>query len=426
MAGDLLTTLSNFHQTHYRDVANSDVPTASDAANMIFTKAKRISLGGTSLATTWEHETAEGVGSNVIAEAGDYPAAGFDSAINPTLTAPTMAFSVRWSYGALNAGKMTRYDKKGLITKKTKALASQAKKTIARYLMWNGDDILGTVGAASGTTGGYITIASGGAPIHFFEPGQVLTIRDAASGGTEQLTAASTGGGRITGIDPDLGRIYLSDVTGAAAADHIAWSGHYDKTVPNGIRTLVDSADTVMGITRTAAAGAVWRCIEIDRASASLTSSDWDELRDRIMDQAHLRVGNYTTTVLGNRKMRRWLIDVAKGQVRFASLAGIGIGSEKVNLQGTNGEKVMLEDEYLLDGELYALTWDKFVLGTPEGTDDNGMQPVMNGSSALFQANAASGDGHSDSQLQYLRWCGNFGIDEARCMGKMVGLAAPG
>ena len=424
MAGDLLTTLTNFHQTHYRDVANSDVPNCSDAAKMIFSRAKRISLGGTSLATTWEHETGEGVGSNVIGEAGDYPAAGFDSAINPTLTAVTLAFSVRWSYSALNAGKSTRYDKKTLIKKKAKALTSQAKKQIARYLMWDGNDILGQIGAVSGTSLGYFTIASGGVPIHFFEVGQTVTIRDGATGGAEQLTGAA-GSGRIAAIDPDLGRVYLTDVTGAAANDYIAWAGHYDNSVPNGIRTLVDKDDTVQGITRSGALGAVWRCIEIDRGSASLTSSDWDELRDRIMDQAYLRDGDYMTTCIGNRKMRRWLIDVAKGQVRFASLADIGIGAKKVNLQGTNGEKAMLEDEYLLDGELYALTWDKFVLGTPEGTDDNGMQPVMNGSSALFQANAASGDGHGDSQLQYLRWCGNLGIDGARCMGKMTNIAAP-
>lgn len=427
MAGDLLSTLTNFHQTHYRDVANSDVPRASDAATMLFTKAKRISLGGTSLATTWEHELGEGVGSSVISEAGDYPAAGYDSAINPTLPAVTLAFSVRWSYHALNAGKSTRYDNKSLIKKKGMALTDQAKKTLARYFMWNGNDILGQTAAASGTTNGYFTLASGACPIHFFEVGQVVNFYDGATSGSSVLTNAATGGGRIVAIDPDLGRIYIADATGltGGGGDYIAWQGHYDLGVPNGLRTLVDSGDTVQGITRSAAAGAVWRCIEIDRGSASLTSSDWDELRDRVMDQAYLRDGNYTTTVIGNRKMRRWLIDVAKGQVRFASLADIGIGASKVALQGTNGEKAMLEDEYIIDGELYAVTWDKFVLGTPEGTDDNGMQPVMNGSSPLFQATASSGDGYSDSQLQYLRWCGNLGIDGARCMGKMVNLAAP-
>lgn len=427
MAGDLLTTATNFHQTHYRDVANSDVPRASDAAQMIFTKAKRIPLGGTSLATQWEHELGEGVGTAVGSEGGDYPAAGYDSAINPTLTATTLFFSVRWSYGLINAGSSTRYDKKKIIKKKGMALTSQAKKMIARYFMWNGNDILGQTAAASGTTNGYFTLASGACPIHFFEVGQTLNFYDGATGGSSVLTNAATGGGRITGIDPDLGRVYIADATGltGGGGDYITWANHYDKTVPNGIRTLVDSGDTVQGITRSGATGAVWRCIEIDRGSASLTASDWDELRDRVMDQAYLRDGDYTTTVLGNRKMRRWLIDVARGQVRFASLAGIGIGASKVNLQGTNGEKAMLEDEYLIDGELYAITWDKFVLGTPEGTDDNGMQPVMNGSSAFFQATAASGDGYSDSQLQYLRWCGNLGIDSARCMGKMVNIAAP-
>ena len=423
MAGELLSTLANFHQTKYRDILNSDVPRASKAALMLFNKARKIELGGTSLNTTWAHQTAEGVGFGALTEGGDYPSAGYDSAENPTLGMTHFAGSVRWSGHAIAAGNKTRYDGERLIRKKAKALTSQVKKYIARMFMWDGTDILCQAGAVSGTTNGYFTIKSGGCPIHFFEPGQVVTFRNAASSGSEQLTNASSGGGRVVAIDPDLGRVYLADITGGAADDYIAWANCYDASIPNGLRNLVDSGGTsVMGVDRTAAAGAFLRSIEIDHNSAGMSSTLVDELRDRIMDQAHLRGGKGNTSWVGNRKMRRWAAQATIGQNRFADL-DLTLGVASVNVNDKDGKKSFVEDEYLIDGELFAVTWSKFVCGTPEG--ERGGRPVMNGSSPLFQATASSGDGYADAQMQYVTWRGNLGIDEGRCHGKATNIAAP-
>lgn len=422
MAGELLSTLTNFHQTKYRDILNTDVPRASKAAMLLFNRSKKIELGGTSLNVTWAHQTAEGVGFGPVTEAGDYPAAGYDSAENPTLSMTHFSTSVRWSGHAIAAGNQTRYDGQRLIRKKSRALTNQMKKYIARLFMWDGTDILCQALAVSGTTNGYFTIKSGGCPIHFFEPGQVVTFRDAASSGTEQLTNSATGAGRVTGVDPDLGRVYLADMTGGAADDYIAWGNCYDATMPNGMRALVDSGGTVQGIDRSTAAGAFWRCIEIDHSSAGMTSTLVDELRDRIMDQAFLRNGKYMTTWLGNRKMRRWATQATIGQNRFADL-DLTLGVAGVNINDKDGRKKFVEDDYLIDGELYAVTWDAFCLGTPEG--EQGGKPVMNGNSPLFQATAASGSGYADAQLQYLVWRGNIGIDDARCQGKTTSIAAP-
>jgi len=251
----------------------------------------------------------------------------------------------------------------------------------------------------------------------------VLTVRDAASSGTEQLTNAATGAGRIVAIDPDLGRVYVADWSGGSDDDYVSWANCYDKTMPNGIRNLIDSGGTsVMGIDRTAAAGAFLRCIEIDHASAGMTSTLVDELRDRIQDQADLR-GNYRTDWLGNRKMRRWATQTTRGQVRFADAEATSVGMSKVSVNDKDGRKEFVVDEYIIDGELYAVTWAKFCMGVPEG--GRGAQPVMNGNSPLFQATAASGDGYSDSQIQYASWKGNIGIDQGRCQGKTTSIAAP-
>jgi len=423
VAGELVTTLTNFHQTKYRDILNSDVPRASKFSMVVWNRARKIDLGGTSLNTTWAHQTAEGVGFGAMTEGGDYPAAGYDSAENPTLSMTHLAASVMWSGHALAAGNKTRYDGERLIRKKARALTEQVKKYVARMFMWDGTDILCQAGTVSGTTNGYFTIKSGGCPIHFFEPGQVVTFRDAASSGTEQLTNASTGGGRIVAIDPDLGRVYIADMTGGAADDYIAWANCYDATLPNGIRNLIDSGGTVMGINRANAAGAFLRSIEIDHASAAMNHSTVDELRDRVLDQAGLRGEKYATSWVGNRKMRRWATQATVGQNRFADL-DLTLGIAQVHVNDKDGRKLFIEDEYIIDGELYAICPEKFVRGAPEGAE-GGAEPVMNGQSPLFQATASSGVGYSDSQLQYVVWRGNLGIDEGRCHGKTTSIAAP-
>jgi len=168
MAGELTSTLTNFYQTHYRNILNSDVPRASRVAMKLFNLARKIDLGGTSLNTTWAHQTAEGVGFGALTEGGDYPAAGYDDAENPTLSMTHFASSVMWSGHAIAAGNRSRYDGQRLIRRKTKALTSQLKKYIARMFMWDGTDILCQVGAVSGTTNGYFTIKSGGCPIGNF------------------------------------------------------------------------------------------------------------------------------------------------------------------------------------------------------------------------------------------------------------------
>lgn len=421
MAGETTTTLANFYQTKYRDVMNSDVPKASKTSMMIFSKARKIELGGTSLNTTWAHQTAEGIGFGTLTEGGDYPTAGYDSAQNPTLAMAHFAASVKWSGHALAAGSSTRYDGKKLIKKKLTALTEATKRYLARMFMWDSTSILCQAGTVSGTTNGYFTIKSGGCPIHFFEPGQVVTFRDASSGGTEQLTNAATGGGRVVGIDPQLGRVYLADISGGAGDDYIAWSGVYDTTVVNGIRTLIDSAGTVQGINRATATNSFFRCIEFTDTDA-LGPSKIDELRDVVMDQAELRVGDYTTTWAGNRKTRRWAALSTIGQNRFADL-DLSLGVPSVKINDKDGAKAFLEDPYFIDAELYAVCWDKLVIGYPE--NEAGGAPVMNGDSPLFQATAASGDGYADSQISYWTWRGNIGIDDARCQGKRTGFLSP-
>lgn len=431
MAGDTLSTLTGFYQTKYRDVLNTDVPRASKVSMMLFNRARRIDLGGTSLNATWAHQTAEGIGFATGSEGGDFPAAGYDSAQNPTLAMCRFFASVRWSGSALKAGTQTRFDGKKLIKKKLTALTEAQKRYLARMMMWNGSAILCQAGSTiSATALGYFTIASGGCPVHFFEPGQVLTFRDATSSGTEQLTNAATGGGRVIGIDPNFQsggatqpRVYCQDLTGAAAGNYIALAGVYDTTVVNGIRNLVDSTGTVQGIDRSLAVNSFFRCTEFDGTGFAMGPSRVDQLRDAVLDVAELRTGDYATTWAGNRKTRRWAALSTIGQVRFPSIDEMVVGTRSIKVNDKDGEKAFLDDPYFIDAELYAICWDKFVIGYPEG--EEGGSPIMNGDSPVFQALASTGDGYSDSYLSYSQWSGNVGLDDARCQGKDTGFTSP-
>ena len=421
MAGDLTTTIGELYKTFYRKFLQEDVPKAS-ALSVRLMGGKAEELGGASRNLTWAIRNATGVGFGSLSQAGNYPAAGFMSAVNPVVACVDFAATVQFSGHVESMGSD---EAKTFLTKKISRqvlddLRAKVKKYIARMLMWDGTDILGTTAAASGTTGGYITLASGAASIHVFEAGDSLTLRTAASSGTEKLTNAATGAGRILQVNPQLGRIYLTDATGATAGggDYISWLNIYGNTVIQGLRLLIDQTGTVNGLNRATAANAALSSNEIDLGGASIGSSDFDRIRDVTWEQGSLREESYNLIWCGNAKTRRQMTAATIGQVRFGSYDDLQVGAPSVKVGDTNGAKSFIVDQYCIDGEVFCFDPKNIRPVYPQGMAGGYLKE--NGSGGyVFQANATSGVGHSDSSLMYEVWRGNFLIDNCRMSGKL-------
>jgi len=419
MAGDLVSTIQELRKQVYDDHLQEDVPKASPASQMFLTKARKFDLGGLGLNAKMAIRNATGVGFSTLTEGAAYPTAGFQSAVTPVVTCAHFAATVRWSghVEAMGTSKEASFQRGTVIKQNLMDLKEEIKKYIARMIMWDGTSILGTTAAASGTTGGYITLASGSAPIHFFEAGQYLTLRTASSGGTEKLTNAATGAGRILQVRTDTSppQIVLTDATGATAGggDYVAWLNVYDTTVISGLREWVKNTGTFMGLDRATGANAALRSFLYDSGGAALQPTDADHLRDTINDFQGLR-GEYSTTWLGSRRTRRSLTATTLGQVRFNKLSTQEVGTNSMTVNDKDGPKDFMADQYCLDTELFAIDPTKVCYGAPEGME--GARMVEHNGSSVFLGLATTI--HADFKLSYATWRGNFGMDECRAAGK--------
>lgn len=420
MAGDLTTTIQELRKQYYDDHLQNDVPKASPATQLFMSKARRFDLGGLGLNAKMALRNATGVGFATLTEGAAFPTAGFQSAVTPVVTCAHFAATVRWTghVKAMGTSTAASFQRGTVIKQNLMDLKDEIKKYIARMLMWDGTSILGTTAAASGTTGGYITLASGSAPIQMFEAGQYLTLRTAASGGTEKLTNAATGAGRILQVRYDTSpeQIVLTDATGATAggADYVAWLNVYDTTVIDGLRAWVNNTGTFMGLNRATGANAAMRSFLINAGGASLSPTDPDLIRDRVNDTQGLR-GEYASTWLCSRRGRRSLTQATIGQVRFASLSKQELGTPGMDINDKDGTKSVVEDQYILDTEVFVIDPSKVCYGSPEGME--GARMVESNGSSVFQG--ISTTIHADFELSYATWRGNFGMDECRAAGKL-------
>lgn len=421
MAKDTTTTAANFFKTHQRDFMSSDVPGISPLYGEIERAGKKIEIGGASNQTKWAAKSYDGVGIGSLSEGGDFPTPDSSAAINFTLSCSHLAFSSQWTGHLVAQGSSKRSSWAGDYVKmKSKEIRNKVRSVIARLAASDGTGNFGQVSAVSGTTNGYITVT--GATVHMFNKGETLTIRDAASSGSEQLTGGA-GSGLIKDIDYVNNRVYLADVSGANANDYIAISGLYDATVPEGIQSIVAQTGTIQNVNRATVGNYLARAIYQDASSASLASSDVDELRDLVEDVRGLREGSYRSKWCGNRKMRRWAILATIGQNRFAGLDTLQLGTAKMKIGEKSGTQEFMVDQYLTDGDLYCIDPSKWFMAFPEGM--KGGYALENNGSVFFQATAASGTGHSDSQYVYWIWRGNIGCDDFRAQGRRTNIVSP-
>lgn len=419
---DNVTTATKFFKTYYRDYMGNDVPNISPAFRLIDGRAKKITAGGTSLNVTWAHKSYDGVGIGALSDGGDFPTAADSGAINYTLGLSHLAFTVKWTGHLEAAGTSKTAGWAGDYVKmKAKELRNKQKSVVARLLMNDGTANFGVIASieASGANK-YITVT--GLPVHAFMKNETLTIRDAAASGSEQLTGS--GDGQITDLDYVNGRIVLAHTQGAAVADYVAISGLYDQTVPNGIQNIVSNTGAIAGITRTTAGNYLAQANYFDASSASLDSTDFDELRDIIEEVAGLREGSYRSTWLCNPKMRRWAVLATVGQNRFTDINNMQVGVSSMNVGDKDGTKELVTDPYCTDGDLYCVDFGKWVMAYPEGM--KGGYAVETSGSVFHRANASgNAPGHADAQLMYWVWRGNVAADDYRCQGRKTNLVSP-
>ena len=421
--GDTTTTASNFFKTYYRNHAQKDMQQASKLVAVCWQRAKPISIGGASRNATWEFQRNVGVGSSALTEGGAFAEAVPSKAVNPALGIADMSFTSQWTGNLESMGSSgtAKFSPGKWASQIVTDMMEVIKKTISRMAMWDGTAVLCAALAVSGTTGGYFTITSGGCSIQMFEAGQRVTFRDATSGGTEQLTNQATGGGIIMDVDPYLGRVYLNDIAGGAAADTVAWYGYYDATVINGIRNLISNTGTIEGIDRSTGSNAFWRSTVVDNGGDALGPSAVDLIRDSVAAQNWAREGR-PLIWSGNQKTRRWAALSTIGQVRFAKVADMQLGAPMIEIGGSDGTVAFLEDEMFLDSEIFAYDPTNFVKASPEGMEGPQLREI--GGSSILPVPSADG-GWVDQYQVISTWRGNLGIDACRSSGKLENFVSP-
>ena len=419
MAGDTTTSATQFYKQKFSPYLGDDQQHACPTWGVIERLAKREEVGGKNLDAQWAHQRYAGVGMGALTEGGDYPTAAAAAAINPALGLAHWAFAVDFT-GHLEAqGSDREAGWAGDWKKKlSRDLRDRHRFLLARFAFHDGTANWGTVSAVSGTTDGYIEVS--GAPIWFFQPGETLTIRDTASGGTEQLTGGA-GSGLIKDIDYDNNRVYMADVSGAAANDTIAISGFYDATVPNGIKNIIGNTGTIQGINRATVGNYMYRAT-VQTTTSSLSPTNVDELRDTVEAIASARGMKYRSQWIGNRKMRRWATLATIGQNRFADL-DLTLGVPSVKIGDRSGPRTFIEEDYVLDGQLFVASIADWCLAYPKKL--KGGYPVMNGSSVLWPATAASGTGYADRRIMYWAVRQNLGARNFRTQAKRTGIVSP-
>lgn len=420
--GDVVSKIQELRKQKYDDHLQQAVRTASPATELAMRKARKFELGGLGLNAKMAIRNATGTGFGTLTEGAAYPTAGFQSGINPVVTCAHFAATAKVTGHVLSMGTTpaASFQQGGVIKQLLKDLRNDIVKYIKRMLMWDGTSILGRTAAASGTTGGYITLTSASAPIETFEAGQILTLRDASSAGTEKLTNAASDppAGRILQIRRDTSppQIVLTDATGATAGggDYVAWANVYDTTVISGLRAWVNNTGTFMGLDRATGANSAMRSLLVNANTAAIQPTDADLIRDKVADIFETTEGGtYDSTWLGSRRTRRSLVSTTLGAVRFQGLDKQKVGTTEIQIGDKDGDKTFLADPMCLDTELFVIDFSKVCYGSPEGME--GARMVENNGSPIFQGFVNSVP--ADFNTMHATWRGNFGMDDCQAAG---------
>lgn len=246
--------LSNFNlalKTFYVDETIDDVPNGVKFLKTIRGRMNERPAAGQSITATWAAQTAENLGWGALTEDGDFATPRKGTYKNYSLSVAHLNCGFEFS-GHLEAAG-TRKDANFFMQLGEK-FANDTKKSITLLMgilvTLDGTAVLGTVLSVSSNT---ITMDTG--QIHNITLGMRLTIRSAATAGSELLSGSQPSSGTVTSVDEPNNKFTItSAATGSSlVGGYIAIYELYDTTLPNAIRNIVGTTGTFQGLNRATA-----------------------------------------------------------------------------------------------------------------------------------------------------------------------------
>ena len=373
---------------------------------------------GKSLTATWAAQTGRNLGWDDLTENGDFATPRKGTYKNWSLSPAHVnaGFEVSGHLEAAGTRKDANFfeelaDKFAMETKKTVTLL------LGILIMLDGTANIGTILSIATHT---ITMDTGN--IANVELGMRLTIRDTASGGSEQLTSSQPASGTVTSVDKPNNKFTVTDATGAAAGDVIAIYEFYGATLPNGIRNMIGNSGTFQGLNR-ATAG--------NEFASSPIRSDTGAYGDSMLIQTAHDVLKFSVDsdpsadwlAITDFDSTRWFYLTKQDQVRYTSDTKKIIGGyDTVGLSTGGGGTVNLTaDPRAWPGETFFMRPKDFSVLRPTSGLVSGW--VENGTGGhLFQktgsaANGVYADAHQGWWVERRNYCNDKPRNSARLTG---------
>lgn len=410
VTGDTLTTFNLALKTYQRPKLHKAIPGAVAMLALIQGSADRHPVGGRSLTATWAVHQKRNLGWGPLSDGGDLAAARTNTFQNYSLSVAHMNMGFEFTGHLEAAGSQPDF---AWVMNQAETWAKDTKDAVARLmgilLMLDGTANLGTISSISTNT---ITLATG--QINHFELDMRLTVRDTASGGSEQLTSAQPASGTVTDVDHASNAFTIADATGAAAGDVIALYEFYGSTLPNGLRNIFSTTGTFQGVNR-ATAGNKFAQAFVKTATGALT----DNL---LIESAHLvdkfawedtHVGDVMLTDLDSE---RWYYLSKADQVRYQGETKIMGGYEATGVAiGAGGKRWLMADKNAWPGEIVMFSADRlFLLRPTQGTDSGWVENPQGGGYLFQKTGSAAGGVYADAKQGWWVERYNVGCDDPR------------
>lgn len=416
MSAETLSTFDLALKTFFVQEVVDDIPYRVPFFKTISGSMKDRPTGGRSLTATWAVETGANLGWDTLSEGGDLAVSRTGTRKNYSLSVAHMSFATEFT-GHLEASGVKKdmtffYDVAEKFTNDTKKVVTMLMGIL---VMLDGTANLGTI--LSIATTNTFTLDTG--QIHNFLLTMRLTVRDTASGGSEQLTSAQPASGTITSVEEPQNRFTVADGTGAAAGDTLALYEFYGATLPNAIRNIIAETGTFQGQNR-ATAGLEFARGRVRTDTGALTD-------DLIIRTAHdvmkmTRDTNPTAewVALTDFDSERWLYLTKSDQVRYTANEKIVGGYKGVAVStGGNGTLTLATDQRAWPGEIAMFSPGDFGFLRPTTGLSSGW--VENGGTHFFQKVGSAAGRYADAKQAF--WIERYNIfcDEPRNTARLTG-----
>jgi hypothetical protein len=415
MSAETLSTFDLALKTFFVQEVVDDIPYRVPFFKTISGSMKDRPTGGRSLTATWAVETGANLGWDTLTESGDLAVSRTGTRKNYSLSVAHMSFSTEFS-GHLEASGTRRdmtffYDVAEKFTNDTKKVVTMLMGIL---VMLDGTANLGTILSVSTNT---ITLDTG--QIHNFLLTMRLTVRDTASGGTEQLSSAQPASGTITSVEEPQNRFTIADATGAVAGDFLALYEFYGAVLPNAIRNIISETGTFQGQNR-ATAGLEFARGRVRTDTGPLTDDLIIRTAHDVMKMTRDTDPTADWVALTDFDSERWLYLTKSDQVRYTANEKIVGGYKGVAVStGGNGTLTLATDQRAWPGEIAMFAPKDFGFLRPTTGLSSGW--VENGGTHFFQKTGSAAGRYADAKQCF--WIERYNIfcDEPRNTARLTG-----